>query len=199
MTALRKDWAWIIAVECSNAPLASELASDLRISLGSAERLLAQRFEATKFHPRNSPAAIELLLQLCGGFADTKLIEDLHQKLRVATGPQATKRVKGSAIQQIIQQSGCLEQRRIPHPGSVTRQVFLAAWPRTTPDFRPKFDFKAADHKLPKEYSKILTPKTWQTVSEEHLTKSAAGWMWLRHYLGTGLANHGFRLQATGL
>ena len=70
MTALRKDWAWIIAVECSNAPLASELASDLRISLGSAERLLAQRFEATNFHVRNSPAAIELLLQLCGGFAD---------------------------------------------------------------------------------------------------------------------------------
>lgn len=196
MLELRKDWNWIVAVECSTVPVAPELGNDLRLSFGSAERLLVQCFEAANFIPRNSPAAMQLLLQLCGGFADTKLIEDLHQKLRVATGSQATKRVKGSAVQQIIQQSGCLDQRSIPHPCNITKNVFLAAWPRTKAEFRPKSDFKASEHKLPKEYSKILTPKTWQTISEEQLTKSAAGWMWLRHYLGIGLANHGFRLQA---
>ena len=93
MTAMRSDWNFLVALETSNAPYASDLASDLRICFGAPERLLAQCFEAVSWRARASPRGIELLLQLLGGFADSKLIEDIHQRLRNATGSKANDRL----------------------------------------------------------------------------------------------------------
>ena len=199
MTAMRSDWKFLLALEMSNAPFASDLASDLRICFGAPERLLAQCYESVSWRALASPRGIELLVQLLGGFADSKLIEDIHQRLRNATGSKANDRLHGSALQTVVQHSGCLEAREIPHPCAISKDVFVSSWSDTKPDFRARRDFNAGAHRLPAEYSKILTPKTWPTISEQTLTQSSAGWMWLRHYLTSKLSDHGFRVQAKGL
>ena len=174
--------------------MANSLAEDLQLLFGAPERLLCQCLEAADFDFMRAPRSLELLAQLVGGFADSKIIEDLHSALRTATGPKGNDRLKGSAIQFVIENSDVLEARAIPHSCSVTKEAFLSQWHLTRPDFKTT-DFKASRHKLPREYSKILASKTWSTISEEDLTKSAAGWAWLRYFLDSRLVAHGFRIQ----
>ena len=191
---LKSDWNRLLLVEMSEAPMSNSLADDLQLLVGAPERLLCQCLEAADFDFRRAPRSLELLAQLLGGFADSKLIEDLHSALRTATGPKGNDRLKGSAIQFVIENSDVLEARAIPHSCSVTHEAFLSQWHLTKPDFHAK-DFKASRHKLPKKYSKILASKTWSTISEEDLTRSAAGWAWLRYYLDSRLVDHGFCIQ----
>ena len=195
MTSMKTDWRRLLLLECSEAPLASQLGQDLRLTFGSPERLLVQIVESVNWDLRRAPNAVELLLQLLGGFADSKIVEDIHQRLRNATNTKANEKLNGSAIQTILQGSDVLERRGIPHPCALSKEDFLALWSRTRDDFKPRVDFKASRHKLPKEFSRILGEKTWPTLSEEQLTKSAAGWAWLRHYLDTRLSDHGFQIQ----
>jgi len=191
---LKSDWNRLLLVEMSEAPMANSLAEDLQLLFGAPERLLCQCLEAADFDFRRAPRSLELLAQLVGGFADSKIIEDLHSALRTATGPKGNDRLKGSAIQFVIENSDVLEARAIPHSCSVTKEAFLSQWHLTKPDFKTT-DFKASRHKLPKDYSKILASKTWSAISEEDLTRSAAGWAWLRYFLDSRLLDHGFRIQ----
>ena len=130
-----------------------------------------------------------------GGFADSKIVEDIHQRLRNAANTKANEKLNGSAIQTILQGSEVLESRGIPHPCALSKEDFLTLWSSTRDDFKPRVDFNASRHRLPKEHSRILGGKTWPTVSEETLTRSAAGWAWLRRYLDTRLSDHGFQIQ----
>lgn len=195
LNLMQLDWRRLIQVECSEAPGARKVAQDLGLTFGAPERLLVQVLESAAWNVSAAPRALELLQQLVGGFADSKIIEDVHQALRTATGQKANEQLRGSAVQTIVQGSDVLEKRNIPHPCAITQDKFLELWGSTVVDFKPRFDFKAGLHKLPREYSRILGQKTWATVSEEQLTKSAACWAWLRHYLDLRLADHGIRIQ----
>ena len=195
MGSMKSDWRRLLLLECSQAPLAGQLCQDLRLTFGPAERLLVQVAESLNWDLSGAPCARDLLKQLVGGFADSKVVEDIHQRLRNATNTKANEKLNGSGVQTMLQGSDVLEKRGIPHPCALSKEDFLQLWGVTRDDFKPRVDFKASGHKLPKEFSRILGEKTWPTISEEHLTKSAAGWAWLRHYLDTRLSDHGFQIQ----
>lgn len=71
----------------------------------------------------------------------------------------------------------------------------MSHWGQTHDDFKPREAFKSQQHKLPTEFSKILTKKTWHTLNEQEIAKSTAGWKWIRHYLSSYMANCGVKVQ----
>ena len=62
----------------------------------------------------------------------------------------------------------------------------------------PIQEFVAAHHKLPKEMSKVLAAKTWDTISEQQLVVSAAAWSFLRYYSQNNLSTQNVKLMAWG-
>ena len=195
MDDLKRDWRRLVSLECAEAESAAELAQDLRLSFCACTRLVAQLFERDQFDC-NSVQGTQALAHILGGFADSKIVEDVHQSLRVSTNSRANQRLSPTAVQLIVQNSGVLESREIVHSAHVDKATFLALWPHTKPDFKPKKDCKAQLHKLPEMFSRILTPKTWPTHSEGQLQVSSAAWKWVNFYLDCNLAHHGFRVKA---
>eukprot|EP00438_Fugacium_kawagutii_P003396 Skav225500 [mRNA] locus=scaffold1721:99299:106847:+ [translate_table: standard] len=176
---MRLDWRRLLLLECSAAHSADQLAEDLRVTLGTPERLLAQVLESVSWNASRAPQAMELLKLLVGGFADSKIVEDCHQKLRTATNTKANEQLRGSTVQSVLEASDVFEKRHIPHHCHFnSRDDFVSLWGSTAVDFKPRVDFKAGLHRLPKEFSAILGPKTWHTISEIELEKSAAAWAW---------------------
>lgn len=192
LTLFRRDWQRLKALEASTVPCAQDLARDLRTTFDTTVRFMAQVFEAHSWTICDE--GLELMSLLAGGFSDTKIIEDAHQSLRVATGPKATKSLAGTCVQEVLQASRILEERRVAHPCQITYQNFLDSWHRTRPDFH-RNDFRASKHCLPKPFSKILGPKTWPTLSEIELSRSSSGWRFLRKYVNENLSQHGVKLQ----
>ena len=84
------------------------------------------------------------------------------------------------------------------HPARLTRDKFLRYWHKAKDDFRPNPEFVAGRHKLPKEMSKVLDLKTWDTTSEQHLVNSAAAWSFLRYYSENHLSAQNVKLKAWG-
>eukprot|EP00435_Cladocopium_sp_Y103_P019001 s2135_g4.t1 len=180
---MKSDWKRLLLIECSEAPSACQLVQDLSLTFGAPERLMVQVFESASWNASQAPRAVQLLAQLVGGFADSKIVEDIHQTLRASTGAKANEQLRSSTVQTVLQSSDALEKRNLPHPAALSKEQFMALWGFSRTDFKPRVDFKAQLHRLPKEYSRIYGQKTWSTVSEVQLIRSAAGWAWLRYYL----------------
>ena len=192
LSLMKSDWVSLKALEASDAGAAQELARDLLVTFDAPIRFMVQVFEAHSW--RINPEGVQLLELLAGGFPDTKVIEDIHQSLRVATGPKAAKRLSGTCVQEVVQNSQSLESRNIAHPCQVDEALFLDLWHRTQPKFSCK-DLKVSKNSLPRVFTKILGQKTWPTISEVELEKSAAAWVFLRHYVNDKLADQCVRLQ----
>ena len=189
LVQLRRHWQWLQRLEPS-APMAAELATDIHLVLDNTCRYLCTL-------PKFDVAAWKEVLQLVvGGFADSKIVEDCHQALRVAANPGANKRLSGPSIQNIVQMSQVLEKRNIPHPAAIDQETFMENWASTRATFKCNSEFRASLTKLSEEFSKILCKKTWPSVSEVALSKATGAWMWFQEYCGKGLAAQGVKIQA---
>jgi hypothetical protein len=172
------------------APFAAELASDIETVFDLPCRHLCHLCHF------DFGAAQELAKLLIGGFADSKVVEDIHQACRVATNPGSNKKLSGATLQLVCQFSEVLDKRGIVHPAALTREEFLDKWPDARDDFNCRQEFKSSSHSLPARYSEILTKKMWRTVSEDWLRTSYGAWQWMIQYCGQRLADQGVRLEA---
>lgn len=184
---LLKEYRWFQSLRCSMAPFAAELASDIETVFDLPCRHLCHF---------DFGAAQELAKLLIGGFADSKVVEDIHQACRVATNPGSNKKLSGATLQLVCQFSEVLDKRGIVHPAALTREEFLDKWPDARDDFNCRQEFKSSSHSLPARYSEILTKKMWRTVSEDWLRTSYGAWQWMIQYCGQRLADQGVRLEA---
>lgn len=170
--------------------MAAELATDIHLLFDNTCRYLCTLAEF------DVAACREVLELVIGGFADSKIVEDCHQALRVAANPSSNKRLSGLSIQNIAQMNEVLEKRNIDHKAPIDEEEFMENWASTKAKFNVKTEFKASTTKLPQEFSKILCKKTWPTVSEVALSKATGAWMWFMEYCGQGLSSRGVKIQA---
>lgn len=189
---LLNEFQWFTSLQCARAPFAQELANDIGMAfdLPSRYMCLLSHFDLA--------SAISLQTLLVGGFADSKIVEDVHQACRVAVNPAANKRISGASLQLVCQLSGVLEARNLNHPAALTEQQFLDKWPAVSDNFNCKKEFRSSTHSLPKRYSEILCRKKWCALGEDALRAAYGGWQWMLHYCQNQLFQHGISLQAAG-
>ena len=195
MKKMRQMSKLLWGVETSLASCSAQLSEDLRITFDTPTRLCAMCFEQSSWRPESQNGR-NVLKSMLFCFSDTKIIEDIHQSLRGASGARKNQRMTPTSVQVTSQLSPVLEERGIPHPARIDRDEFLRRWPGTSPNVLKRGDFRAKSHKLPKFFSKILLPKSWTAMTETSLGRSAAAWSWVCYYSEAKLAQSGVRIQA---
>ena len=182
ISQMKLDWTLLKYLETSTADT-GELRSDLRLSVSSPMRLLFMALEVLNFNV--SEDCHRLLQSLLVKLPDSKLIEDLHQRLRSKqrfAGAHHEK-VKLSSMQHVQNFSDVLNSRDVNYP-SVDEATFKRKFRVTHAKlFLEKRDMVSKKHKLPKHYAVILNPlREWSAITPVSLQKSAAAWQWLREY-----------------
>ena len=119
--------------------------------------------------------------------ADNKIVEDIHQPLRLDARANMNKRMSFSSIQNIINRSNVLKQRGIPRHCQLDKRAWVSNFQGTKVDRRVK-KHKAHKHKLKQKWSRLLKPrKTWNTINEGNAAASSCwlglaeqlhGWAW---------------------
>ena len=160
--------------------------SDLQVGVSHPARLVMDTFEAFGYASEEEtqgvvPPAIHVLKAVLSNLPDSKIVEDIHNKIRTDSRLNKNSKQTDEHIQDITACSGVFETRRIEHPAEVNKEAFLKDFPRTQAR-KMKSITRSRHHKLPAVWSQILGRKTWQTLSEETLEKASAAWNWMQYY-----------------
>ena len=119
--------------------------------------------------------ATHLLNVLAQTLPDSKIVEDVHNKIRNDAFLNKTRKQTNSTIQSVIENSNVFKSRSIRHPARVKREYFeikRSFWKVNRK--RQKWCFRGCCHKLPTTYTEIVGDKTWNTLSEETLERASA-------------------------
>ena len=108
---LQSDWKDLMLLEQSTSPQCSELASDLGLAVSKPTRLIFQLFETGMVTEGK-----QLLMTVLKRLPDTKVVEDIHQRLRTAANGNANARLGLREVQSLVESSGVFESRKICHP-----------------------------------------------------------------------------------
>lgn len=193
---MSKDFKALLKLEDAAAAAGGKTPSileDLQVIVTPAIRLLFLSFEFDQWRP-NSQCGLHILKGLVVTLPDSKIVEDLHGVVRVDQQSQKNKRKSMAQIQELLTQSKVFRERGIPHMAAIDKDTFLSSFNRTADRKRPR-RYKAASHRLPADWSKIMSRKTWGTLSPETLNRGTAAWVWLQHYYSAKLSEHGVRIS----
>lgn len=188
------DWKCLWGMESSVNKDPQELAADLRDAISKPLRLAMQLQETNR-----PEEARDILKALLIRLPDSKLVEDLHQRLRTEAKANAQQSLRPRELQGLIQTSNALESRNILHPARLTRDAFMEQWKTTNADYNFKKSFDSGTVKLPEFFSRMLAPKKWRTLSEETLSVSSGAWAWVRQYVSKNLKEQGIVVKETWL
>ena len=189
-TLMRADWRMLRLLESSPGREAQALAGDLGDAVSKPLRLAFQLLEVGL-----EGETVALLKSLLTRQPDTKVVEDIHQRLRVEALANANKKLLPRELQSLVYTSNQVEARSIPHPARLNKEAFLQQWKVTKPDYNFKLSFDSGVVKLPKYFSRMLAKKTWRTLNEESLAFSSSAWAWMRHYVSKDLKSNGIVLK----
>ena len=120
---MKSDWAILTACETASA-IPEQLTADLLITMDGPTRLMMLLCESIKF--QNMPdQARQILSTMLKTLPDSKIIEDLHQKVRLAQKMRAShEKMKVQSIQHLINSSPVLSSRELNHPVALTKEFF---------------------------------------------------------------------------
>ena len=179
---MSNDLRILLSLETSASPGAQSLASDCRLCFDSVTRLMAFHFEREQWR-KNCDAGLDILRLICGNFADSKIVEDLHSDIRKLQKRDTNQKISSWAVQNTVISSKVLKKRQWKHPAAVTKKNFLQKWNSTSNKFgKDKFRGQAGGG-LPGRWSLILDKvQTWPTVSERSMAVSFAAFAWARRY-----------------
>ena len=135
----------VLLEQASKCP---ELCSDLGLTVSKPMRLVFQLYECGQFQRGK-----KLLTILLNRLPDTKLIEDIHQRLRT------TSNLNPNSVQSLVETSGVFEARSICHPAKIDKDSFKSNWTSAKPE-NSKAVFHSGTKKLPKKFSGIMARKT---------------------------------------
>ena len=146
------DWKALCMIEQSEAVGAQDLAVEMQNCIYPPTRLAFLSLETG-----DRPGALELLRAMLQSFSDTKVIEDLHQRIRCDSLKNSNRKHTALEVQNIIMTSKILETRGIAHPAALTKKSFLSRWKKAKAE-KQKSKFHCANEKLPAYYSKLGGP-----------------------------------------
>ena len=119
---------------------------------------------------------------LCGHLLtlpDNKIVEDIHQPIRLHSKGNVNRKQRSSRIQDIVSHSDVLQKRGVQCVCTVTKDNFLREFPMKTKQSFARM-FQSRTHLLPVEWSRMCSTKnTWASWSEDTMQKAAAAWHWL--------------------
>ena len=186
---LLEDWRILCLAEQS--PVAQDIAKDIHATVSPPMRLAFQCFESGQ-----TAVGRELLRAMVGGMPDTKFIEDLHQKVKTDSLANANRKQSPAHIQNVLLNSDVFEGRGVPHTARLNKAVFKTHWKKAKP-LQSSMVFNSRVEKMPAFYSKMMGTKTWASLSEDALAKSAAAWQWLRVFFSNALKQRNVKLNAS--
>ena len=126
----------------------------------------------------------KVLLGHLATLPDNKSVEDVHQPLRLSSKGKMNKKLRCNVIQSVIEYSGVLEQRKVPTPSAVTKEVWVSKFKKYSRRSMANRRYHSSNaHKLPRDWSRIMHPnKVWPSLTESISEKAAAAWRWLLTY-----------------
>ena len=158
----------------------------IQIVMTVPTRLLLDAFRQHRFRLNSigEEAARQILKVLLTTFADNKIVEDLHGKLRNEANSNVSRKMNNNTIQSVVRSADVLEARGIKHPARLTKRIFLRDWknPKKQLRDRPRGMHEAGRHKMGKHWHNVMGPKKWGTLSETTLEQGAAAWRWFLHH-----------------
>eukprot|EP00974_Lingulodinium_polyedra_P050470 4854082-Lingulodinium_polyedra.AAC.1 len=107
-----------------NRRVAQELWKDIDFLSNAPLRLMFMFFERDQWRP-NSISGRKLLRAFLQTFADNKVVEDMHHKVRQDCRGNANRVQRIAHIQDVANNSGTLEGRGILHPAALTKEVWV--------------------------------------------------------------------------
>ena len=116
-----EDWKLLVLLEQSRY---QDLVSDLQLTVDAPCRLAYQMAELGR-----REQSLRLMRAMLLVLPDTKFVEDLHQKVKLdgKFGKRNSKQTC-SCVQSLIENSGMLESRGIPHTARLDREAFVNQW-----------------------------------------------------------------------
>ena len=185
--SLREDFRLLCLAEQSRP--AQELVKDLQCTVSAPVRLMFSCYEAGLCSEGK-----RLLNGMLHCVPDSKFIEDLHGKVKSDALHNPNRKQTPTQVQNVLQNSGLFEARGIPHLCALDKQAFKLRWKRTKTAKRMTAFF-ARHERVDKGWSRVMSPKTWYSLSEESLARSAAAWSWLRLFVSKNLKQCGIQLN----
>ena len=139
-------------------------------------------FERDRFRPSlgRTDCGSKLLRGMVDTLPDNKIVEDMHNALRRDSKANRNSVLNTETVQQIVSNSRALEHRKVAHPCSVPKEVFVQRF-RSTPGRASGHKHRGWKHQLPKKWTRILGRRTWTAISEETLKTAMAAWEWLQN------------------
>lgn len=189
---LHMDWKLLCLAE-QNAS-AQDIANDLRSTVSGPVRLMYSCFEQGYLEVGH-----RILNGMLRSMPDTKFVEDLHQRVKTEASTANHQRLSVSQVQNILLNSGMFESRGVKHTAQIDEASFKMRWKRTKVKKGHEAAYFARHEMLPESYSLIFGKKTWASLSEDALARSAAAWEWLRFFSANNLKQKNIRLNVAAI
>ena len=167
--------------------LAQQFKENVSFALNHPARLVMDAFESIDFDYRRlrrfgykdsctqKEAGEHLLQTLIQTFPDNKIVEDLHNALRLEARGNKNNKIATSTMQTVCMNAGVLESRGIVHNATVQESDFNAALKSKSGGLKGfKECFESKGHRLHEDYIKICGLRTWPALTEESLETAAA-------------------------
>ena len=171
--------------------IAQQLTENVCFAVNHPARLLMDAFESNDYDHRrlrgyghktsvvlgqNHKEAGEFLLQtLIQTFPDNKIVEDVHDALRLEARGNKNNKLTPSTMQSVCMNSGVLESRGMSHDAEVTESEFIQSLAESG---GVKEIYWSKAHMLPDEYITICDMRKWSAFTEESLeTAAACAWL----------------------
>lgn len=195
MTLMRTDWGQLMMLEQRQyqVPAAKRLLEDLDFAASMPVRLLFCFFERDQWNVR-SLAGRKFLKGLMQTLPDNKIVEDVHQVIRLEARANGNTKQICSQLQDLVTNSKVLEKRGIRHLASVTREQFVRQYKKTKADKTNK-RYYCGKHKMHQQWMSIMGTKRWKANTEDSSHKTAAAWHWLQTYSSGRLAQEGIGID----
>ena len=132
-------------------------------------RLVIHAFERDNFRA-DSVSGQRLLRGALLRIPDNKAIEDPQGDVKIAAAASSNTRLKTDHIQDILNRSKVLKQRGIRDAGEVDQAQFKREYDGT-PVTSQKLRHQPRYHKMPKELTRILGARKWNSPTPENSLK----------------------------
>ena len=194
LNLMKFDWLSISVCETSRT-VPGSLTTDLGLTMTPPCRLLMILCESHRFCELPSEGK-DLLRAMIHIPADSKIIEDVHQCVRLAQKTRASHEKLGvPAVQNLVNNSKVMASRDLNHPAKLDKQSFLSTLRQTGRNFKTRQKGYGRRHKLPKSYGRIMSTKLWPSITPASLGRSAAAWAWVRAFRSQNLRQSGVQLK----
>ena len=167
LQSMKQDLRLLTSLEVSRAEAATVLAEDLRMTCSTPLRLVLTAFEVSDFRIcQETLPAQQILFSMLRTVPDSKVIEDVHQRLRSSQKARPNDRMSWSCVQQVCNHCNVLDSREIRHGPRMSKEVFIESLRST------RANFNAKRLRNPRSHESQDFENVWQDYEAQEMASS---------------------------